>query len=252
MGQAVIKAAQAEGITVGARIVRDQTALESHIVKVNDYFTYEQLEQACSAFDILIDFTKPKVSLAALSVCCLQNKPVISGTTGFNSNEINRLKAFGEHIPLLWDANMSIGVHAYLELIKHAARLLPMTADVEIIEKHHSRKLDAPSGTALKMGEVVASEREQTLENSAVYDRHTDKQERQIGEIGFSSIRAGEIVGEHTIMLAESGEVIELTHRSYNRRAYATGAIEAAKWITDKTPRFYTMSDLANHVKKDD
>lgn len=196
-------------------------------------------------FDVLIDFTAPKATLAHLETCAQHDKPMVIGTTGFSAEQRNHIqKIADEGLPTVLAPNMSVGVNLCLSLIENAAKTLGDTADIEIIEAHHRNKVDAPSGTALKMGEVIANALGRDLDNDGVFTRHGHTGKRDAKSIGFATIRGGDIVGDHTVLFATSGERIEITHRSSSRMTYAMGAMRAAKWILDRPSGVYDMRDV--------
>ena len=183
-------------------------------------------------FDVLIDFTRPDVSLHYLALCRQHNKALVLGTTGFTEAQRLQIEQAAEDIPIVYAPNMSIGVNLLLGLVDQMGRVIGNQADIEIIEAHHKHKKDAPSGTALAIGEAIAKAQGSTLEEKAVYSRHgRDIGERQPGSIGFATIRAGDIVGEHTALFALANERLEITHKASSRRAFADGAIYAAAWL---------------------
>ena len=169
---------------------------------------------------------------------------MIIGTTGFSEEQQQELKQFSQKIAIVFAPNMSVGVNATLKLIELAAKILQDGYDVEIIEAHHKHKVDAPSGTALKMGEVVAKAQDKNLKDWAVMSREGHTGERKEGTIGFSTIRGGDIVGDHTVLFAGDGERIEITHKSASRMSYAQGAMRAARFLRDKVSGFYDMHDV--------
>ena len=204
----------------------------------------ESSAAAAGDFDVLIDFSIPQATLQALSACVAARRALVVGTTGFAPAQADALKAAAETIPLLAAPNMSLGVNLCLTLLQRAATALGADADVEIIETHHRHKIDAPSGTALKMGEVVAAATGRDLAQCAVYARHGQTGERPAGAIGFQSIRAGDVVGDHTVLFALAGERIEISHKAASRLAFVRGALHAAKWIANRPPGLYDMHDV--------
>ncbi len=195
-------------------------------------------------FDVLIDFTRPDATLAHVQHCREAGKKMVIGTTGLDASAKQRIHEAAEDIAIVFAPNMSVGVNLCFTLLDTAARVLGEEADVEIIEAHHRHKADAPSGTALRMGEVVAKARGRDLKACAVYARQGMTGERARGTIGFSSIRAGDIVGEHTVLFADGGERIEITHRAASRLTFANGALRAARWLTDCNKGLYDMQDV--------
>lgn len=198
-----------------------------------------------SQFDLLIDFTRPRATLQYLDACLKMKKSMVIGTTGFSDDELERLREGARQIPIVMAPNMSVGVNLSFKLMEMAARALQDTADIEIIEAHHKHKVDAPSGTALAMGDVIAGALDRTLDDYGVFTRHGHTGERQTGQIGFSVIRAGDIIGEHTALFALDGERIEITHKATNRNIYANGAVRAAQWLARQpTPGIYNMQNV--------
>lgn len=195
-------------------------------------------------FDVLIDFTRPVSTLANLAVCSAADKRMVIGTTGFTDAQKAEIAAAARRIPVVFAPNMSVGVNLSLKLIDMAARVLGDEVDVEIIEAHHRHKVDAPSGTALRMGEVVAAALGRDLGACAVYGRQGHTGERARGTIGFETIRAGDIVGDHTVMFAGSGEIVEITHRATSRMTFAGGAVRAAGWLAERGAGLYDMQDV--------
>lgn len=195
-------------------------------------------------FDVLIDFTRPGPSLAALDLCAANKKKVVIGTTGFSEDEKKKILSAADKTAVVFAPNMSVGVNLCFKLLDVAARVLGDDVDVEIIEAHHRLKVDAPSGTALRMGEVIAAALGRNLQKDAVYSRagHTGERERKA--IGFSTIRGGDIVGEHTVMFAGLGERVEITHKSNSRMTYANGAMRASIWLMQQANGLYDMQDV--------
>jgi len=197
-----------------------------------------------SAFDILIDFTHPGATTGHLDFCKQNNKRMVIGTTGCDSTLEQKIEDTGKSIPILYAPNMSVGVNLCLELLKMSAQVLGDTVDIEIIEAHHRNKVDAPSGTALKMGSVIADELGRDLSECAVYGREGQTGARERGTIGFETIRAGDIVGEHTVLFAAEGERIEITHKASNRMTFAHGAMRACRWLETRQAGVYSMQDV--------
>ncbi len=195
-------------------------------------------------FDVLIDFTHPVVSIDNIEYCRQNNLGIVIGTTGFDDAGKQKISAAAEEIPIVFAPNMSVGVNLCLKLIDMAARVVGDDVDIEIIEAHHRHKVDAPSGTALRMGEVVADALGRDLKKHAVYGREGITGERDPKTIGFATVRAGDIVGEHTVMFAGIGERIEITHRATSRMTFAMGAMRAARWLSEQKPGLYDMQDV--------
>lgn len=194
--------------------------------------------------DCLIDFTRPDGTLAYLKACQEYGTKMVIGTTGFDEAGKAAIKAAAEKIAIVFAPNMSVGVNATLKLLALAAQLLNSGYDVEIFEAHHRNKVDAPSGTALIMGEVIANEWGKSLDDIADWARHGHTGVRKDGQIGFSVVRGGDIVGDHTVMFCGTGERIEITHKSSSRATYAQGSCKAALFLQDKTHGLFNMSDV--------
>ena len=194
--------------------------------------------------DVLIDFTRPEATLAHVDACTAAGVNMVIGTTGFDEAGKQAISAASRKIAIVFAPNMGVGVNAMLKLLDQAARILNQGFDVEIIETHHQHKVDAPSGTALKMGEVIASARGEKLEDVAVYAREGDVGERKAGAIGFASIRGGDVVGDHTVLFAGIGERIEITHKASNRMTYAIGSMRAARFLVGRRSGLYDMFDV--------
>jgi len=210
----------------------------------NNVIIVSNLDDAANDFDVLVDFTRPAPTLNHLDWCVKNNKSMIIGTTGFSDDEKSQIDTAGKKIPIVFAANYSVGVTLSLKLLELTARVLGDSVDIEIIEAHHRHKVDAPSGTALKMGEVIAKTLDRTLEENAVYCREGVTGERNRKDIGFQTIRAGDIVGEHTVMFADIGERIEITHKASSRMTFAKGAVRAATWVGSQSPSVYDMQDV--------
>lgn len=202
------------------------------------------IAQAVGASDVLIDFTRPKGTLEHARHCIEHNCAMVIGTTGFSEDDLRFLRQCAQSIPMLIASNMSIGVTVLKHLVEAAARRLGNDYDIEIVEIHHKHKVDAPSGTALLLGEAAAAGLGVSLKEKAVYAREGITGERQPGAIGFAVLRGGDVVGEHTVMFCGEGERIELSHRAGSRRNFASGALRAAAFIAGKKPGIYTMDDV--------
>ena len=193
---------------------------------------------------VLIDFTRPEGTLAHLAVCRELGVNAVIGTTGFSDAQKAEIAACAQHIAIMMAPNMSVGVNVVFKLLDMAARALNEGYDIEIIEAHHRHKIDAPSGTALKMGEVVAAALGRDLKDCAVYAREGVTGERDPSTIGFATVRGGDIVGDHTVLFAGTGERIEITHRSNSRAGYAQGSLRAARFLADRQSGLYGMNDV--------
>jgi 4-hydroxy-tetrahydrodipicolinate reductase len=199
---------------------------------------------ALATAGVLIDFTRPQGTLAHLEACLATGTAMVIGTTGFATHEKDRIAAAAAQIPIVFAPNMAVGVNVVFKLIDVAARALGDGFDIEIIEAHHRHKVDAPSGTALRLGEVVAAALGRDLARDAVHGRVGDTGARGRKAIGFHAVRGGDIVGEHTVMFAGEGERVEVTVRSGSRMTYAAGALRAARWVHGRAPGLYDMSDV--------
>lgn len=204
----------------------------------------DDLSKIIDRVDVVIDFTRPAGTLDMLPLCREQGARVVIGTTGFSDEQKKRIEEAAQDIPIVFAPNMSVGVNLTLKLLELAARVLGDEVDVEIIEAHHRHKVDAPSGTALRMGEVVAEVLGRDLATHAVYGREGITGERDRKTIGFATVRAGDIVGEHTVMFAGIGERVEITHKASSRMTFARGAVRAAQWLSDRAPGLYDMQDV--------
>jgi 4-hydroxy-tetrahydrodipicolinate reductase len=218
-------AAEFMGVQSGVRITHDPSVA---------------LKQA----DVLIDFTRPEATLGYLQSCTSHHVKAVIGTTGFDAQGLATIRQFAEKHAVVFAPNMSVGVNITLKILQSAGRYLKEGFDIEVIEAHHRHKVDAPSGTALKMGEVVAKATGRDLAQVARYAREGHTGERPANEIGFSVIRGGDIVGDHTVLFAGSGERIEITHKSSSRATYAQGAVRAAKFLQDKALGLFDMQDV--------
>ena len=199
---------------------------------------------AVAAADVLIDFTRPAGTLAHLAACHAAGKPIVIGTTGFEAPQHDVIREAARAIPVVLAPNFAIGMLVMLKLVDMASRALGPAYDVEVFELHHKLKVDAPSGTALKLGETAAAARGTTLAADGVFARHGVTGERKAGTLGFSVARGGDAIGDHTVYFLGTGERIEITHRSASRATYAQGAIRAAKWLAGRGPGLYDMDDV--------
>ncbi|MBV4502671.1 4-hydroxy-tetrahydrodipicolinate reductase [Pseudomonas shirazensis] len=202
------------------------------------------LAKVADEFDVLIDFTHPSVTLKNLAFCRKAGKAMVIGTTGFLAEEKLLLAEAGKDIPIVFAANFSVGVNLCLKLLDIAARVMGDEVDIEISEAHHRHKVDAPSGTALRMGEVVAQALGRDLQEVAVYGREGQTGARDRKTIGFATVRAGDIVGDHTVLFAADGERVEITHKASSRMTFAKGAVRAALWLDGRAPGLYDMQDV--------
>lgn len=195
-------------------------------------------------FDVLIDFTLPDATANNLRVCSQAGRPVVIGTTGHSDEQKATIRETASSLPIVWAPNYSAGVTLMFRLVQMAGEALGEDYDPEIIEAHHRHKVDAPSGTAVRLGEVLAEATGRDLGRDAIYGRQGYTGERDARTIGFETIRAGDIVGEHTVMLAGSGERVEIGHKASSRMTFANGAVRAALWVTSRQPGLYDMEDV--------
>ena len=202
------------------------------------------VRKALGGCDVLIDFTRPEGTLAHLAVCRALGVNAVIGTTGFSEAQKTEVAEAARHIAIMMAPNMSVGVNVTLKLLEMAAKALPTGYDIEIIEAHHRHKVDAPSGTALKMGEVIADALGRDLKDCAVYAREGVTGERDPSSIGFATIRGGDIVGDHTVLFAGTGERIEISHKSSSRSTYAQGSLRAARFLAGRKTGLFDMFDV--------
>jgi len=204
----------------------------------------EDIGAALADSQIAIDFTSPVAADTTIATCVDCRVGLVMGTTGLSTEQQSALKEAGRDIAVVYGRNMSVGVNVLTELVRRASRALGGEYDVEITEAHHRDKMDSPSGTALQLGEAVADVRGTSLADTATYDRHGSAALREPGAIGFSSIRAGSIIGDHTVMFVSDEEIIELKHRALDRQLFARGALRAAEWLHGRPNGLYTMNDV--------
>lgn len=251
MGRQLIQAVhQTEGVILGAALERKGSSLvgvdagELAAVGQLGIRVSDNLDAVAKDFDVFIDFTRPEGTLEHIAFCQRNNKAMVIGTTGFDDSGKAAIQQAAKDIPIVFAANFSVGVNLVLKLLEQAAKVMGDYTDIEIIEAHHRHKVDAPSGTALAMGEVIADTLGRDLKTCAVYGREGHTGERSRETIGFATLRAGDIVGEHTAMFADIGERVEITHKASSRMTFANGAVRSAAWLTQKTPALYSMRDV--------
>ncbi len=204
----------------------------------------DRLSSVLTNADVIIDFTTPDCTMSQIDLIEQQRKPTVIGTTGFIPDQIGRIQTASRSLPCVISPNMSIGVNVMFRVVADLATLLGEEYDLEIIETHHRFKKDAPSGTAVRLAEILAQAAGRNLGEVAQYTRHGLTGERKKGEIGIQAIRAGDVVGEHTVIFGGLGERIEITHRAHSRDNFARGALLAARWIVKQPPGLYRMSDV--------
>ena len=250
MGRALIEAVTASpdlalsgalDVAGGPEIGKDATEF---LGRKSGVLVSADLRAGLGQADVLIDFTRPEGTLAHLAACRELGVNAVVGTTGFSPAQKAEIAGLAEKIAIVMAPNMSVGVNVVMKLLEVAARALDQSYDIEIVETHHRLKVDAPSGTALQMGEVVAAARGTTLEADAVHARHGDTGARRSGSIGFASLRGGDIVGDHTVLFAGGGERIEITHRSSSRANYAQGSLRAARFLAGRKAGLYGMAQV--------
>lgn len=253
MGKNLIDAVnQQEGLSVSAAIERPDSSLigtdagELAGVGKLGVTVVGAIEEVVDDFDVLIDFTTPATTVHNLDVCVAHNKKIVIGTTGFDDAGLAAIDAAAEKIGVIFAANFSVGVNLCLKLLKQAAEVLNEGYDIEVIEGHHRHKVDAPSGTALRMGEVVADTLGRDLKECAVYGREGITGARDPNTIGFATVRAGDIVGDHTVLFATEGERVEITHKASSRMTFAKGAARSCLWVADKDKGLFDMQDVLN------
>ncbi len=251
MGRQLIQAVvQMEGAALGAALEREGSSLvgvdagELAGLGTLGVIVQDSLDAVRDDFDIFIDFTRPEGTLTHLAFCRQHGKGMIIGTTGFDDAGKAAISAAAQEIGIVFAANFSVGVNVMLKLLEKAATVMGDYTDIEILEAHHRHKVDAPSGTALAMGEAIAGALGRDLKTCAVYAREGHTGERVPNSIGFASLRAGDIVGEHTAMFADVGERIEISHKASSRMTFANGAIRAAIWLKGKKSGLFDMRDV--------
>jgi 4-hydroxy-tetrahydrodipicolinate reductase len=249
MGKALLEATlQDKSMELSSGVVRQSSSLVG--ADIGELLGQGKLgvllegELQSDAFDTLIDFTTIDTTLSNLEYCVEHDKAIVIGTTGFNSSQQELINSAASHIPIVYAPNMSVGVNLCFHLLKQCAKILGEDSDIEIIEAHHRHKVDSPSGTAVRMGEVIADTLGRDLSKVAIYGREGISEPRDRDTIGFATVRAGDIVGEHTVLFAAEGERLELTHKASSRMTFARGAVKAAKWLSSKEAGLYDMQDV--------
>ncbi|MCA6071136.1 MAG: 4-hydroxy-tetrahydrodipicolinate reductase [Endomicrobium sp.] len=239
MGQAIIAVAKADpDIQIAGALEYDGN--EAIAAGGPIIASIKDLEKFLTETDVVIDFTNPESALKNLETAKKYNAPFVIGTTGFTQEQKNTISEIAKSIPVVFSPNMSVGVNILFKLVEEVAKKIP-DYDIEIVELHHNKKKDSPSGTAAKLAEVAASALGENINNVGVYGRHSSNKARKKGEIGVLSVRAGDIIGDHSVYFAGPGERIELTHRAHSRDTFAAGAVRAAKWVVGQKPGLYDM-----------
>ena len=255
MGRSIIaQALKDKDVSVRAAIEsRDNLYIGSNLKELLredsiDIKVSDNLEKVADDIDVIIDFTSPAATISTLSIARGVKIPIVVGTTGLMDEELKVLKSTSGLIPVLYSANMSIGINLLFKLLPELTTALGDDYDIEIIEIHHNKKKDSPSGTAKRLAKLIADAKGASLDKLAVYGREGNVGQRPKGEIGIHAIRAGNVIGEHTIVFAGRNERIEITHRATSRDVFAQGAIRAAKYIFDKSPGLYNMQDVLTGI----
>ena len=245
MGRSLIEAIESDGaLTLAAALDAAGSPAVGQAAGQGEVRVSADLDAAVRACDALIDFTRPEGTLKHLEACVKHGRAMVIGTTGFSAAQLQAVREAGKRIAIVLSPNFAVGVNVLFKLVDTAARALAEGYDIEIVEAHHRHKVDAPSGTALRLGEIAAQASGRALEKAAVHGRQGDVGERTGGEIGFHAVRGGDIVGEHTVMFAGTGERLELVVRSQSRMTYASGAVRAAKWLRKRPAGVYDMADV--------
>lgn len=248
MGRAIVRACRDEGVAVSHAFERhDHACLGADVGElagVGALGVTVAADVTGAPFDVLVEFTDPDATVSHLDHCRALGAGIVIGTTGLSDRHVERIAAAAAAVPIVVAPNMSVGVNVVLNLLETTARVLADDADVEIVETHHRHKIDAPSGTALKMGEVVAAARGGTLAEFGVFARHGQVGPRPRGAIGFATVRAGDVVGEHRVLFASKGERVEIVHKASSRANFARGALRAARWLADRDSGLFDMRDV--------
>jgi len=251
MGKTVLEVCnETENVEIAAAIEYKSSSMigidageQAGIGKIGIAIT-DDIAKVADQFDVLIDFTIASSLTENLEKCHAAGKCMVIGTTGLDDEQKELINKMAKDIAIVFAPNMSIGVNLCLKLLEMAAQVIGEESDIEIIEAHHRHKKDAPSGTALRMGEVIADTLGRNLKECAVYGREGVTGERDKNTIGFETIRAGDIVGEHTVMFASAGERVEITHKATSRKTFASGAVRAAQWLAEKDKGLFDMQDV--------
>ncbi|MEG9475611.1 4-hydroxy-tetrahydrodipicolinate reductase [Mannheimia indoligenes] len=251
MGRNLITAVQnAEGVELGAAFERKGSSLvgadAGELVGIGSLgvVVSDDVAKNADKFDLLIDFTRPEGTLEHIAICVENNKKIVIGTTGFDDAGKAAIQAAAEKIGIVFASNYSVGVNLVFKLLEKAAKVMGDYCDIEVIEAHHRHKVDAPSGTALSMGEHIAKTLGRDLKTHGVFERNGITGERKRDEIGFATIRAGDVIGEHSVWFADEGERVEIAHKASSRMTFANGAVRAAKWLNTKQNGLFDMTDV--------
>ncbi|MBK9341061.1 MAG: 4-hydroxy-tetrahydrodipicolinate reductase [Rhodoferax sp.] len=252
MGHMLLEAVNAseDCVLSGALDIASSPAINSdalgYLGQASGVFVTNDFQKGLSQSQVLLDFTRPEGTLAHLQACRKLGVKAVIGTTGFNAEQKAEIAEIAKDIAIVLSPNMSVGVNVTFKLLELAAKALNTGYDIEVIEAHHKHKIDAPSGTALKMGEVIAEALGRDLKECGVFERHGVTGPRDPSSIGFATIRGGDIVGDHTVMFAGTGERIEISHKASSREYYAKGSLMAARFLIDKPNGLFDMYDVLN------
>jgi 4-hydroxy-tetrahydrodipicolinate reductase len=250
MGQAVIAAAlAAPDVTLAAALDVATSPLigtdaGASLGRTTGVIVAADVDAALAQCDVLVDFTRPQGTLLYAAACARAQKRLVAGTTGFDAAQKTELARLAQRCAIVVAPNMSVGVNVLARLVETAARALGPGYDIEVVEMHHRHKVDAPSGTALRLGEAAAKGAGIDLAKNAVYAREGVTGERRPGTIGFATLRGGDVVGEHTVLFAGAGERLELTHRANSRANFAEGALRAARFVATRASGLFGMDDV--------
>jgi len=245
MGQQIIEeVSQTSDVELSAAFCRSGHPFFNKTVGATNVRYTNDIATALAQSQVFVDFSLPSVSLALIESATISKTPLLIGTTGFSVDELRVIEQAGERLPILLAPNTSIGVNVTMLLLSKAAAMIGKDANIEIIESHHKHKIDAPSGTALKMGETICGVMNSKLSERAVYQRFGKKSKRLDDEIGFSVVRGGSIVGEHKVLFALENETISIEHKAQTRKCFAEGAIKAAIWLAKQDNGLYSMQDF--------
>lgn len=256
MGHALLESVFSDsGLQLHAALDRAESAMigrdaGEQFGKVTGVKISADITSALNGADVLVDFTRPEASMQYLQACQQSNVKLVIGTTGFSEAEKAAITAAAQKIAIVFAPNMSVGVTLLINLVEQAARVLSQGYDIEVVEMHHRHKVDAPSGTALRLGEAAAKGIDKALKDCAVYAREGVTGEREAGSIGFATMRGGDVVGDHTVVLAGTGERVELTHKASSRATFAVGALRAAKYLADQPCGLFDMQDVLGFAKR--
>ena len=227
----------------GLKFIGEDSGLVSGI-EANGILVCDSFSSASGNVDVVIDFTSPRATLKNIETCLKMNVPIVIATTGLGPEGEDRLKEISNSVPIVYSSNYSLGVNATIKLVELATQVLGDSVDIEIVESHHNKKIDAPSGTAITIGECIAKVLKKDLHESMENGRSGSNNPRIPGEIGFHSIRGGDIVGDHKILFIGKEESVEITHKALSRENFASGALRAAEWVCNKEKGFFTLDDV--------